>query len=744
MNISSRAIAACSALLIAWALVVPLAGSASATHPAGSCLDVTPEAATNTVGTTHELTASLRTGTNQNCTGNPVTPEGGSLTVNFEVTGPSDPDGGNTPATPDVTCSIRNNQSSCTATYTGTVVGTDTIVGWIDHDGDNIIDADDPQDSVTKTWAAALPAGSVIDCDDASGDDAETNAAGASETYTCTVTQPDGPDGNTAPDPVANVRIDAENLNGANDPDNSSAAGTADHNDACTTGGSGTCTIVIAPSENQTGTANICFWVDADADDAFNPAGEAADGGGCNAEAAATEDADTIDVVTKTWTSTVTSVTISPTSDSASVGTCNAFTITVRDSVGQPLSGVTVDVEQTHARATNNTANDEPTVDFCVPTSGPNPSEVETNRGDLRESPDNSGTAGGETRLTTNASGQITIGISVTAGQGSDGSGTVSVVAFTETTDNDDPDAGEPQTTATKTWVTPDARTIDCEPEAGDNVVGTSHTVTCTVRDRFGDVIAGEGVTFSESGPGDITSATQATTNAQGIATATVRSTEPGTQTITGTLTDTLTGEPNVDDCERAANDPSGSPAGVCADSVVKTWSQSPPPVATCPGFADDPRNQIVGTAAGDQLVGTAGDDIICALGGNDIVDGGAGDDLILLGGGNDGAFGRDGNDIIRGGGGDDLISGGEGSDRIRGGAGNDGLSGNSDDDVLRGGIGSDTLAGGPGNDRLFGGDGADTLQGGRGNDLLGGGRGIDTCSGGRGRDVFRSCERRT
>lgn len=731
-------------MTIAWALVVPLATPASATHPTGSCLDVTPESATNTVGTAHELTATLRSGTNQNCTGAVVTrQDGGTLDVNFEITGPSDPDAGNTPATADVTCVIRNNQSSCTATYTGTAVGTDSIIGWIDHDGDGVIDADDPQDTVTKTWTAAAPAGAVLDCDDASGDDAETNAAGASETYTCTATQPDGPDAGTTPDPLTNVRIDVENLNGANDPDNSAAAGTADFNDACITGGNGTCSIVIAPSENQTGTANVCFWVDADSDDAFNPDGHVADGGGCNAETPVTEDADTIDVVTKTWTATATSLTISPTSDSASVGTCNAFTITVRNGAGQVVSGATVDVEQTHARATNNVANDEPTVDFCLPTTGVNPSEVETNRGDLRENPDNRGTAGGETRLTTDASGQITIGVTVEAGQGSDGTGTVSVVAFVDATDNDDPDTSEAQATATKTWVAPDARTIDCEPESASNATGTTQTVTCTARDRFGAVIAGEGVTFSESGPGDLTSATQATTNAQGVVTATVTSSEAGTQTITGTLTDQLTAEPNVDDCERAANDPAGAPAGTCADSVTKTWTTGPPPQTTCPGFAADPRNQVVGTANSDQLVGTEGDDIICALGGDDIVDGLGGDDLIFLGGGNDGAFGRDGNDVIRGAGGDDLIAGGDGADQILGGAGNDGLKGNSRADILRGGIGSDILVGGPGNDSLFGGPGADNLRGGTGDDLLNGGRGFDTCLGGSGGDVFRRCERR-
>jgi RTX calcium-binding nonapeptide repeat (4 copies) len=120
---------------------------------------------------------------------------------------------------------------------------------------------------------------------------------------------------------------------------------------------------------------------------------------------------------------------------------------------------------------------------------------------------------------------------------------------------------------------------------------------------------------------------------------------------------------------------------------------QAQPP--TCPGFAGDPRNQVVGTSAGEVLVGTPGRDIICGRGGNDVLRGLGGNDLILGGGGADRAFGGPGRDTIRGGG---------------------------------------------GNDRLFGQDGRDALFGQRGNDLLNGGRGNDRCSGGPGNDTLRNC----
>jgi Ca2+-binding RTX toxin-like protein len=117
---------------------------------------------------------------------------------------------------------------------------------------------------------------------------------------------------------------------------------------------------------------------------------------------------------------------------------------------------------------------------------------------------------------------------------------------------------------------------------------------------------------------------------------------------------------------------------------------------ATCPGFASDPRNQIVGTTGADVLTGTSGADIICGLGGNDTLRG--------LGG----------NDVLKGGAGNDILVGGRGSDTLRGGSGGD---------VLRGSRG------------------ADTLRGGRGADRLNGGLGIDTCGGGPGVDTIQNCE---
>ena len=525
---SRRSTALSTALLTFSALVVPMAGVAVA-HHGSRTLQLTPEADDNPVATTHSVTATLDAAADGTS---------GTIEIDFEVNGLGDPDTPDaySPASPDFTCDITSGNSSCSISYSSAVSGTDEIDGWIDHDKDNATlsgeldqsegpDAGNPSveepsggvdapggtaepdttDVVTKTWVAALPASTVLDCDDASGNDTETNpvtGSGSRETYTCTVID-------TAPnpdEPVSGARIDVENLNGANDPDNSAAAGTPDFNDARTTGGNGRCTVTIAATESQAGAADICFWIDEDVDNVFNPAGAENDGGECEEAVDATESDDKTDTVIKTW-------------------------------------------------------------------------------GSL------------------------------------------------------------------------EARNIDARPEQATNAPGTVHRVTAVVTDREGDPVQGVSVTFTESGVGTFVgggSTVTATTDDNGRATAdtTTQTTETGTQTITASLPTTG----GVDECERAAGDPAGAPAGNCSDQVTKTWD-------VCPGFEGDSRNQVIGTSGDDELVGSAGRDVIC---------------------------GRGGDDVIRARGGRDLVLGGAGDDRMRGGAGND---------KLRGGRGPDTAIGGPGTD---------------------------------------------
>lgn len=251
------------------------------------------------------------------------------------------------------------------------------------------------------------------------------------------------------------------------------------------------------------------------------------------------------------------------------------------------------------------------------------------------------------------------------------------------------------------------AETLELTPATATNDVGDEHTVIAHVEDENGDPVAGVEVVFDVTG--DNTASGTEMTDVSGNATFTYIGAAEGDDTI----------DAFADEDGDSSQDP-GEPG----DTAAKTW-EIPVVPPTCPGFGSDPRNQVVGTAAGETLTGTAGDDIICGLGGNDTLIGLGGDDLIL------------------GGGGDDTLRGGGGADTLRGGAGADTLRGGPGPDVLRGGAGPDTLRGGSGPDDLFGGRGDDALYGGRGNDHMDGGRGRrDRCRGGPGNDTAVRCER--
>lgn len=1078
-------IASCVLAIGLLASMVVVATPAAANHPS-SCLDLTPETATNQAGTNHTITATLRVIT-ANCTGGAVTPTNGPVNIDFEIAGPNDVDGGNSPDTPDLTCTIGVQASSCTVTYSGNGTGTDTIRGWIDHDGltpaqGGATEADlaeaqgqedsDTTDVVSKTWTAG--AATRVDCDDPVGPDTEreTNpslsGAASNETYTCTTTDAAG-------NVIGGTVVNGELTAGPNDPDATDGASfdTPDFN--CTTAANGTCQITVTQLEGENGVAQICFWIGAnscgaeavdenaaangsdtandsadavaktweartaatggvdaepetdtnnlgeqhtitatvydqfgdpfqgntqvrfeffagspsdaandagntpgtadrtcttlnastcsitytqnttagtdlicvwtnaapgmantntngtcggeglnDADDAAgqadapapanddvdvvqkvwrnpqaaarvdcspetdsNPTGTAhtvtctvtntlgnvsaganvdveATGPGdpdngntplipdftCTTNAQGTcsfthgpggtgatttpgttvyrawldadnsnasNDADTAegrdeaatpgntaepddtDVVNKTWVGPPGAIAVTPTTDTASVGSCNAFTFTVTDAAGSPVQGVFIDVEQRHAASGDNVTTNDPTLSFCTPAAGTNVSSVDEGRGDLRppgETPDNPGTAGGETTTGTNAAGQVTIGVRSTPLNDANGSGNVTVVGFFETTDNDDRDNNEPQATATKSWIIPDGRTIDCEPENATNATGVTQTVVCTVRDRFGEPVPNEGVTFTTSGPGSLTSATTATTDASGRAQVTATSLQPGNQTVTGTISDDLTGnEPGeTDECDRAANDPGGAPAGVCADSVTLTWTQATPfsltispeeawnktgtPHTFLVTVRDAAGNPVAGVAvnwatdgagavaasspttnASGQVEAVAtsqdrGDQTVtastasCATGGDctasavkhwgpDFCDiyGTEGNDVLVGTAGDDVICGFDGDDRISGGGGHDLILGHGGHDVIGGGDGRDTIQAGSGVDFVRGGDGQDFVRGGSGSDVLRGQGGADFLSGGSGDDDIGGGAGNDTLIGRGGDD---------
>lgn len=562
--------------------------SASSVSPSGTSpssgsptqaqtLNCEPETDTNPVSSSHTFV----------CTVSDASGPVSGVEVDVEATGANDQDG-DSRNTPDDSCTTTGESGSCTITHgpggfgSTSETGTTVYRAWIDSDDDGgRIEADategvnefgqpgqfrepDNTDVIEKTWERA-----PLDC----FPEQDGNPTGTSHTITCRASQAGG--GN----PPQGTHIVAEAV-GANDPDNGDTPDSPDFE--CRTNQEGTCSFTHGPggrgTTNLQGVTRYRAWIDQDNANSSTEA-DRTEGRDEVAQPGTQGESDGTDVVEKTWTRNPASLSMTPESDAASVGTCNPFTITVLGEDGRAVAGVFVDVEQRHERATNQTNDDEPLVFFCTPrpSDGSNPSGVDQTQGDLAppdESPDNAGTAGGETLSPTDESGRVTIGIAVDRANGSDGSGTVALTAFFETDDDNDPEAGEPQDSSTKTWVPQEPRTITCLPETDTNPANTQHLVTCTVRDRFGAPVEGEGVTWTETGEGDFASR-GARTDENGEVRAVTTSATAGGQSITATLDRDIQGaEPGeVDECDRPAGTPQGtSAAGACSDTVDKTW----------------------------------------------------------------------------------------------------------------------------------------------------------------------------
>ena len=157
-------------------------------------------------------------------------------------------------------------------------------------------------------------------------------------------------------------------------------------------------------------------------------------------------------------------------------------------------------------------------------------------------------------------------------------------------------------------------------------------------------------------------------------------------------------------------------------------------------GFNDDltgdaNANVLHGGNGSDTLRGQTGDDAIYGEGGNDYIEGGDGNDTIDGGAGfNIAAYASASAGVVVNlglqgafqdtqGAGNDLISNVE---NLVGSGFNDDLSGDGQTNALYGGNGNDTLHGQAGDDNLFGQAGSDYLDGGTGNDVIDGGAGFN------------------
>ena len=188
---------------------------------------------------------------------------------------------------------------------------------------------------------------------------------------------------------------------------------------------------------------------------------------------------------------------------------------------------------------------------------------------------------------------------------------------------------------------------------------------------------------------------------------------------------------------EARFQDGDGNGTDRCDSGAFELKIHVPDPLF-CPGFKNDPRPQIIGTAANNTLNGTNAAEIICGKAGTDTINGGGGDDLILGGPDNDKIKGQGGDDRVVAGGGADEVNGNGGNDRLRGYPGNDKLNGDDGEDRITGGIDNDTVNGDAGDDKVFGWDGNDNVNGNGGSDHTFGSLGDDTVDGGGGNDRVR------
>ena len=121
------------AILMAIMMLLGTFGILSLPAQAGhgdACLDLTPETATNPVGSTHTITAQLYTRSavpSIPCGDRGTAAAAPGVVINFDIDGPGD----SFAAEPvDRTCTTGAT-GSCIMQYSSTMTGTDTITGWI-------------------------------------------------------------------------------------------------------------------------------------------------------------------------------------------------------------------------------------------------------------------------------------------------------------------------------------------------------------------------------------------------------------------------------------------------------------------------------------------------------------------------------------------------------------------------------------------------------------------------------------
>jgi hypothetical protein len=503
-------------------------------------LELAPASSQNLVATDHTVTASL------DVSGTPVE---GAL-VSFLITAG--------PNSAETSSGVTNAAGEAAWTFSGDDgAGTDSISAWLDLDDDGAIDAGEPQATAAKEWLA-LGDITALDLEP----ETDTNALNTSHTVTATLTPA-----------LADVEVRFRVVGGPNSGDVGTATSAADGTAGFTYTGDG-----------GAGTDTITAWIDVDGEGDID-AGEPQDS------------------VEKIWEAagSVTAISLSPASDTNTVGSSHSVTATVTPQLSSVLvrfavlsgpnknvtgsdgtdangeatftytgSGgagtdvivgwvdvdgdTTIDVGEPQAVATklwvssgvtslalspNTDTNQVLTSHTVTATVSPVTSGVEL-RFEVTSGP-NAGTKGAGT---TNAGGQTAFTYTGGATVGTD-----VIVGWIDDDGDMSPDSGEPQAVAVKTWIASTAAAISLAPSSDTNTIGTSHTVTATVS----PVASGEQVRFRVSaGPNAGTTGLD-TTDANGKATFSYSSTLTGTDVIVAWIDEDTDGVQDAGEPQAAA-----------------------------------------------------------------------------------------------------------------------------------------------------------------------------------------------
>lgn len=299
--------------------------------------------------------------------GNPYT--AAATTIGFELFAgsPSDTDG-NSPSTPDATCSTASGKSGCFFKYSrSATAGWDSFCVWVgatpamgtDADGqetcngETVADPDemhgiyahapgDKVDVVRVAWFSGPQRG--LDCDDqpnTAGSDHQAvptlEGAASQVTYTCTVRN-DGGGAVTGTD----FAIRAEVRGPVNDPDATDGASFGSSDYTCNTGSDAVCTITVGQAEGETGATEICFYLGTAKEGQSLCSWEPRDEGPIGVFGDSANDlADTATVSWEVRSPATGGLDVEPERNVLRLGSKQVVTATVYDQFGSPYAGQT-------------------------------------------------------------------------------------------------------------------------------------------------------------------------------------------------------------------------------------------------------------------------------------------------------------------------------------------------------------------------------------------------------------------